>query len=204
MLTFPDEDDSTAMVDAWSKKVAIMTPPPTLLDPDEIMPWLPGGPLPPSLSTGHKYIDFEHRQLLASMTATRQVCLDFLNFSDCANCGPGRRALCESELIRLLGDLLSFILDHFKTEEEIMRDSLLVMVDRDLCEAHKEDHAAISATIQEIVSALDSRHTVSLLRELDALLGVWIAHHIAMHDMILARWLARDDSALSLVGQGAA
>lgn len=188
------------MADARNKKVAFMARQPTLLDPDDVMPWLPGGPLPPSLSTGHKYIDFEHRQLLASMTAARLVCLDFHNFTDCTSCDSARRSLCESELVRLLGDLLSFILDHFKTEEEIMRDSLLLMVDRDLCEAHKEDHAAISAKIQEIVSALDSRHTLSLLRDLDALLGAWIAHHIAMHDMILARWVAREDSALSLVG----
>ena len=41
--------------------------------------------------------------------------------------------------------LLAFILDHFKHEEDVMRDSLLLTVDREVCQAHMEDHAAISA-----------------------------------------------------------
>lgn len=164
--------------------------------PVEPLGWLPGGPLPAALETGHKSIDFEHRQLLACMIAARSVCEDLSGFKDCASCIEARRSLCENELVRLLGDLLSFILDHFKTEEEIMRDSLLIMVDRDLCEAHMEDHAAISLKIQQIVASLDSLHTVSLLRDLDCLLGQWITNHITMHDMMLMRWVERDDSAL--------
>lgn len=164
----------------------------------ESMPWLPGGPLPAALVTGHKAIDFEHRQLLACMTAARAVCMDFRSFTDCGNCIEARRALCDNELVRLLGDLLSFILEHFKTEEEIMRDSLLMMVDRDICEAHMEDHAAISAKIQQIVAGLDSMRTVGLLRDLDNLLGRWISNHITMHDLVLARWVSREDSVVSL------
>jgi hemerythrin-like metal-binding protein len=172
---------------------------PVIVPPVDSIAWLPGGPLPSALETGHQAIDFEHRQLLACMMAARSVCTDFTGFKDCSGCIAARRTLCENELVRLLGDLLSFILDHFKTEEEIMRDSLLIMVDRDLCEAHMEDHAAISLKIQQIVSALDSRHTVNLLRDLDNLLGQWITNHIAMHDMLLVRWVEREDSALSLM-----
>lgn len=167
--------------------------------PTEPLVWLPGGPLPAALETGHKSIDFEHRQLLACMIAARSVCDDFRGFKSCTGCIDARRTLCENELVRLLGDLLSFILDHFKTEEEIMRDSLLIMVDRDLCEAHMEDHAAISLKIQQIVASLDAFNTVNLLRELDSLLGQWITNHIAMHDMILVRWVERDDSALKAI-----
>lgn len=156
--------------------------------------WLPGGPLPPELLTGHKSIDFEHRQLLACMKAVRKVCVDFRHFDNCSACPSPRQSTCENELVRLLGDLLAFILDHFKTEESIMRDSLLLMVDRDVCEAHMEDHAAISAKIQQIVAALDPSNTVGLVRQLDTLLGNWITHHIAMHDLILVRWVAQQDS----------
>jgi len=96
----------------------------------------------------------------------------------------------------MLGDVFAFILDHFKTEEMVMRDSLLLMVDRDVCEAHMEDHAAISSAVQKIVSSLDSQHIVSRIRELDALLARWETNHIALHDLILSRWIAREDSLL--------
>jgi len=163
---------------------------------EESLSWLPGAPLPAELLTGHKSIDFEHRQLLACMMAVRNVCQDFRHFENCSACLAPRRKQCESELVRLLGDLLAFILDHFQTEETIMRDSLLIMVDRDVCEAHMEDHAAISAKVQQIVGALDPHNTVGLVHQLDTLLGHWITNHIAMHDMLLARWVARQDAPL--------
>jgi hemerythrin len=105
-----------------------------------------------------------------------------------------RQAKCDNDLVSLLGDVFAFILDHFKTEEAIMRDSLLLMVDRDVCEAHMEDHAAISLAVQKIVSSLDTLHTVSRIRELDALLTRWVTNHIAMHDLLLSRWVAREDT----------
>lgn len=163
---------------------------------DKVVPWQEGGALPAELVTGHPSIDFEHRQLLACMMATRQICHDLRGLPTCGQCIPERRSLCESDLIRILGDLLTFILDHFKTEEALMRDSLLLMLDRDVCEAHKEDHAAISASIHEIVARIDPMLTVQRLRELDHLLGRWITNHIMLHDMLLVRWIEREDSPL--------
>lgn len=153
---------------------------------------LPG--LPPELQTGHPHLDAEHSLLLNSIASLRRVCLDQLSFRHCGNCDPGRRQYCEGNLVSLLGDLLAFILEHFRTEEEIMRDSLMLMVDRDVCEAHMEDHAAISGKIQEIVVALDRLNTVVLIRELDALLMRWVSNHIDLHDLLLVRWLERDGS----------
>jgi hemerythrin-like metal-binding protein len=163
---------------------------------DKIVPWQEGSALPAELVTGHPSIDFEHRQLLACMTATRQICHDLRGMPTCGQCISERRILCESDLIQILGDLLTFILDHFKTEDALMRDSLLLMLDRDVCEAHKEDHAAISASIQDIVARIDPMLTVQRLRELDYLLGRWMTNHIMLHDMLLARWLEREDSPL--------
>ena len=56
--------------------------------------------------------------------------------------------------------------------------------------------AEIAAKVQEIVSALDSRHVVSRIRELDALLSRWVTNHVVMHDLLLSRWVSRDDSLL--------
>lgn len=158
--------------------------------------WLTTGQLPPELITGHKLIDFEHRFLVAAIANLRQVCIDLRGLPDCGTCDRQQRTGCESQLVQLLGDLFAFILDHFKTEETIMRDSLLLMVDRDVCQAHMEDHADIAAKVQEIVTSLDSQHIVSRLRELDALLTRWVTNHIQLHDMLLSRWIARDDSLL--------
>lgn len=158
--------------------------------------WLATGDLPPELITGHKLIDFEHRFLVSAIANLRKVCIDHINFADCSGCRNDLRERCENQLIGMLGDVFSFILDHFKTEESIMRDSLMLMVDRDVCQAHMEDHAEIAAKVQEIVSSLDQLHVVSRIRELDQLLTRWITNHIALHDLLLSRWISREDSLL--------
>lgn len=167
---------------------------------DAVVHWLGSGVLPPELITGHKLIDFEHRFLIAAIANLRKVCVDHLSFKDCAACGQEMQERCESGLIGLLGDVFSFILDHFKNEEAIMRESMMQVIDRDVCEAHVEDHAEIAAKVQEIVSALDTSHVVSRIRELDALLSRWVNNHISLHDMLLARWVARNDVLVSVVG----
>lgn len=158
--------------------------------------WLSTGELPAELITGHKLIDSEHRFLIDAIANLRRVCIDHINLKDCTGCSHDRQQRCEADVIAMLGDVFAFILDHFKTEEMVMRDSLLLMVDRDVCEAHMEDHAAISSTVQQIVSSLDSNHVVSRIRELDALLARWQTNHVALHDLILSRWIAREDSLL--------
>lgn len=155
--------------------------------------WLDGISLPPALLTGHKKVDFEHRHLLSSIQNVRRVCDDLAGRRDCTACHQNRQDCCENDLVSLLGDLLAFILDHFRHEEAIMRESLLLAIDRQVCEAHMEDHAAISAKIQEIVARIDRGRVVTLLRDLDALLASWINNHIHLHDMILADWLERHD-----------
>ena len=151
--------------------------------------WLPGAPLPAALHTGHKAIDFEHQQLLACMQSLRNLCRDFAGKANCADCALEKRIDCETDLVGLLGDLLAFILDHFKSEEVMMRESLLLSMHPEICEAHMEDHANISSKIQEIILALDPLHTVGLLRDLDVLLQRWVSNHIQLHDLMLGRWL---------------
>jgi hemerythrin-like metal-binding protein len=163
---------------------------------DEVAHWLAAGDLPAQLVTGHPLIDTEHRFLISAIANLRRICLDQVALKSCIACGKPMQERCEGNLIGLLGDIFSFILDHFKNEESIMRDSMLVIVDREVCQAHMEDHAEIAAKVQEIVSALDSQHVVSRIRELDALLSRWVTNHVVMHDLLLSRWVSRDDSLL--------
>lgn len=151
--------------------------------------WLPGATLPAELHTGFKVIDFEHEQLLGCIHSLRRLCLEFAQQKDCTSCEEETRQACETQLIGMLGDLLAFVLDHFKNEEAVMRQSMLLDVEREVCRAHMEDHADISAKIQEIIMALKPMNTVVLLRELDVLLQRWISNHVLLHDLVLSRWL---------------
>ncbi|MDD2741394.1 MAG: hemerythrin family protein [Rhodocyclaceae bacterium] len=169
------------------------------IDPDssaieaEAVNQMLGKSLPPALDTGIGAVDFEHGQLLSCMASLRQLCVDPTR-DTCLPCSGEQRAHCESSLIGILGDLLAFILDHFHTEEKAMRDSLLYMLDREVCEAHMEDHARISEKIQQIVAAIEPDKTVLQVRELSALLERWMTHHVDLHDKALARWIARQES----------
>lgn len=163
---------------------------------DEVAHWLGTGDLPPQLITGHAMIDHEHRFLIGAIAKLRRICIDQTRLENCISCGQEQQVRCENNLIGLLGDVFAFILDHFKTEENVMRDSMLLVVDREMCQAHMEDHAEIAAKVQEIVAALDSVHIVSRIRELDALLARWVTNHVALHDMLLSRWAKRDGSLL--------
>jgi hemerythrin-like metal-binding protein len=151
--------------------------------------WSSPRALPAELLTGHKAIDFEHAQLLSCIETLRSVCVEASLRADCSGCSESQRGTCETHLVGMLGDLLAFVLDHFKTEEDVMRKSLLLSIDREVCHAHIEDHANISAKVQEIVAALDPLKNVVLLRELDSLLQRWIENHVLLHDTLLCRWL---------------
>jgi len=154
--------------------------------------WMATGELPPELVTGHKAIDAEHRFLISAIVNLRQVCIDLTGLQNCLSCSVDRSKQCEGQLISALGDVFAFVLEHFKTEESVMRDSMQLMVDRDVFQAHMEDHAAIAAKVQEIVLSLDASHTVLRIRELDALLTNWIEHHIGLHHRLLTRAIGRE------------
>lgn len=167
--------------------------------PDIVAYWRSTGVLPPQLVTGHRLIDMEHRFLIDAIANLQRVCKSVTDFENCNSCGRLQQESCENNLVGLLGDVFAFILDHFKNEEEIIRNSMLLVIDRAVCEAHIEDHAEIAAKVQQIVSALDSSHVVSRIRELEALLGRWITNHIALHDMLLLRWIARYEPQLQSI-----
>lgn len=162
--------------------------------------FMPMAALPSALVTGNALIDDEHRLLLGIMKKVRQICLDPERLRDCASCGQLKRTACEKDLINQLGDLFAFILDHFTTEERIMRDALLQLTDQAQSEAHVEDHAAIAEQVQQIVARLDRDQVVQRIRELDTLLATWIKNHIEMHDMLLVRALA-DHGGLKFFGR---
>lgn len=163
---------------------------------DAIRGLMPLSAMPAALETGHPTIDREHRQLLASMSQLRRICIDPEHLINCQGCSNRQRSQCETALVSLLGDLFAIILEHFSSEEKVMRDLALRLIDRELCDAHLEDHANISGKVQEIVAALDPLQTAQRIRDLDQLLSRWVKHHIEMHDVLLMRRLGDEHAAL--------
>lgn len=143
----------------------------------------------PGLLTGHAEIDQEHRLLLSTLGRLREACLRFDEPRDCGGCDALTAAQCHNTLVELLGDLLMFLIEHFQKEEAIMKESGLTTREREVCERHKEDHAAISQTILDIVTALDPAQTAHLVRSLHTVLERWQHNHIRLHDQILVRLL---------------
>lgn len=152
--------------------------------------------LPPELACGNRLIDEEHRSLLESIGHLKRVCSDYRNVADCQSCSDEHRRGCEHKLLRMLGDIIEFIIEHFEHEETLMRRTLLPIMNEPAYKEHVEAHANISAGVIGILSSLTPDITVEKIRDLELSLHGWLIGHIYQHDLPLADWLKRDDSML--------
>lgn len=144
----------------------------------------------PQLLTGNPELDSEHRLLLNAMARLREVCTELDR--QAADISAGNSADIGVEpVIDVLGDLLAFLVDHFYAEEKLMKKFGLTLYDKQLCDRHKEDHAAISDAVLRIVSNLDQSQTVPLIRQLQSVLQDWLERHIEIHDVMLVRMLGQ-------------
>jgi hemerythrin-like metal-binding protein len=151
------------------------------MDRDIVAPALP-------CPTGHAEIDLEHSLLLACVDRLNTVCRIPDSRCSCRDCLVRTQSECHADLGNLLGDLLMYLVDHFRTEETLMRSHGVARIAPDFCERHKEDHAAIALTIQELTASLDPLQTADLVRRLHRLLSYWLQDHIARHDAVLVRF----------------
>lgn len=143
----------------------------------------------------YELVEMERCKLAEASRALCSICDDLHALANCSSCTSQRREQCRDGLIGLLGDLLLYVLEKFEQEECSMRDSLLIVFERDSCDAHMEDHVAISDKIKWIISSLESTDTVNLSRQLELLLKHWSDDHIAKYDLPLARWVYRQRGA---------
>lgn len=152
--------------------------------------------LPGELACGNRLIDDEHRALIESIDSLKRVCAHYRRAADCRACDGGRRRGCEQKLLRLLGEIVEFIIEHFEHEETLMRRTLLPIMNAAAYDDHVEAHADISAGVIGILSSLTPEITVGKIRDLEVSLHGWLVGHIHLHDLKLAEWLRRDDSML--------
>lgn len=137
----------------------------------------------PQLLTGDRQSDSEHRLLLSAMARLRELCVELGRQAD------GGGEIDTGEVIDAVGDVLAFMVDHFYAEERLMKDACLDLYDRELCNRHREDHAAISEAVLRIICNRDEAGAPPLIRELQRVLERWLEHHMEIHDRLLVRLL---------------
>lgn len=149
------------------------------------------GELPDSWLSGHALIDGEHRLLAQILASAPSLCNGYPEKGDCTACGSPLQEICEARLVDLLGELIEYSIDHFASEELLMRRSFMPIVHPDQCEAHFEDHAEIMGYLTSILASLRPELTAAHLHRLMASLQQWLDEHVTKHDQPLAEWLSQ-------------
>ena len=140
-------------------------------------------PLPNALSTGITMIDEEHRQLRAFIDRLRTICDDFDSKQSCVGCASDKVRGCESALLDCVTDLLGYMVAHFRTEENLMKDLGISVKHHERYLMHAEDHANIADRVALLARPQDRQQTVRAITDTAVVLSRWLDHHIMNHDV---------------------
>ena len=124
--------------------------------------------LPRTLRTGVDLIDREHEYLIDRLDLLKQICGS--GQGSCTSCDDTRQAGCDTTLGEMLTELLAYMVEHFRHEENLM-----VGLPEWMRERHVVEHANIAERFSK------------LLRDSEADTGI-IASPAALQD-ILTHWL---------------
>jgi hemerythrin len=121
------------------------------------------------LELGVEEVDAQHRALYANVNRLLEAM------------AAGRSA----DLVSILDFLGTYVHEHFRTEERIMRESTYPNLER-----HAALHRAFASDLGERVDAYRARGaTASLAVDLCAWLTDWLREHLRGEDAELGRWL---------------
>ena len=140
-------------------------------------------PLPNTLSTGIAMIDEEHHQLRAFIGRLRSICNDFENQKSCIGCSSDKVSACEYALLDCVTDLLGYMVEHFRMEENLMKDLGISAKHHERYLMHAEDHANITDHVALLARPKDRQQTVRTIAETATVLSRWLDHHIEHHDV---------------------
>ncbi|MBL8489763.1 MAG: hemerythrin family protein [Rhodocyclaceae bacterium] len=127
-------------------------------------------------------IRHEHRLLAEKLGQLRDVCACAAQKRDCAACDRAQVARCELEVAKVLEEVFVYMVEHFRTEESVIRDHRLDILDRACCEGHREAHAEITEQARKLIAGLTPTTVIPRLNELVGLMQGWLGGHIASHD----------------------
>ena len=140
-------------------------------------------PLPDALATGIAIVDEEHRQLRAFINRLRAICDEFDSKQTCAGCASDKVSACESALLDCVSDLLGYVVEHFRTEENLMKDLGISVEHHERYLMHAEDHANIADQVALLARPGDQQLTVRSIADTAGVLSRWLDHHIQHHDV---------------------
>ena len=116
----------------------------------------------PAFSVGHPELDAEHRQMLALCNRASKCLAD-----------PAGHDF--DEFHQILGDVMTHALQHFQTEERVLRQ-----LNYDRLDEHLADHTAYLSRIVDYLTAASYGSTD--MEGLQQCLAKWWMHHVLVTD----------------------
>ena len=111
-------------------------------------------------------------------------------------CATEITAHCFDRALQHVGELLAYIVNHFRHEEVVMRQFDLPVSNPAMFEEHTREHAELSEGFSRLASEIDDKNPLPQLKQLHALMDSWLHQHILVHDkQLLAELGARPLSA---------
>lgn len=137
------------------------------------------GALPPELVTGVEAVDREHERLFALVEKLSDAC-GYPENVKCEEC-PVVPSECYKRAINHLDALVYSIMTHFMKEETLMG-----CLDRHAAEAHKRDHADISASLVKLSQDTELEKVNLGPRIVKQIVLDYFEQHVINHDRLLA------------------
>lgn len=124
----------------------------------------------------------EHALLHAHLHALVTDCAQLNSSEQCCNCKQGKVASCAERALQHVGELLAYMVGHFRHEELVMRRFNLPVTNPALFDNHVQDHGRLSEELSNLASELDDGNPLPQLRQLHTLMSDWLHQHISEHD----------------------
>jgi hemerythrin-like metal-binding protein len=139
--------------------------------------------LPQELETGISIVDDEHRCLRQFIGRLRSICDEFDTKQTCAGCPDEKINACDTALLDCVTELLGFMVEHFRNEENLMKDLGVRTKQHERYLLHAEDHANIADRITLLTYPRSRQDTVQAIADTASLIARWLDHHIEHHDV---------------------
>lgn len=151
--------------------------------------------VPGELKTGIPIIDDEHQRLRDFIDRLREICTEFETRQTCADCPGDKICACEMALLDYVTELLDFMVEHFRNEENLMKDLGISARQHKRYLLHAEDHANIAERVAVLTHPrTPPQETVRAITDTAFILTRWLDHHIAHHDVpMLCTEIAAND-----------
>jgi hemerythrin-like metal-binding protein len=132
--------------------------------------------------TGIDIIDHEHSCLME--LEARLSCFCAAADPVCHACEEEKRNDCDSTLSQHFGELLEYMIEHFRHEEQLMG-----CLTTEAARAHKREHATISELFVKLAKSKMGAEMLATPHELREIVRIWLLDHCANWDMPLAAQL---------------